>query len=127
MLTYPVFVIAKDDLSIDLIESERKLRGWYEQIDVEDNDLYEGWDAQGIPFKLEWQKDVGVIPKLVSNIPEKDKRREALLTYAKQYGPKAPFVPPDTNDMGQLMQAIKSHVQANKLSFWEKLRRKHKQ
>lgn len=48
---WPVYIIARDDLSFREVLSERDL-DWYECIDIEEG-MYEGWDSSGRHFILE--------------------------------------------------------------------------
>ena len=119
-LTYPVFIQASDDKSIDLIETREKLGHWYEQIDVEDG-LYIGWDSKAIPFTLEWQKEVGSVPRLIRMTAEPENLKQALLTYAQLESRDAPFSVPETSDMVELFRAIDLFRQSRNQNIWSKV------
>jgi hypothetical protein len=112
---YPLFILAKDDLSMDMIIDSKQLEGWYEQPDIEEG-LYMGWDMLGYPLKIMWDLKIGPKVEIIQDNPELDKLREAILNYVKLYRPKVPFVysgPKD--DVVALYKAVEEHINTDRL------------
>jgi hypothetical protein len=61
-VTYPLFVLEKDDQSMRAIESQDRILSWHEAIDIE-NDEYVFWDAtgSGVQIKIAGNNVVSVI------------------------------------------------------------------
>jgi hypothetical protein len=91
-----------------LIESESKLEYHLEVIDIENNE-YIGWDKEGKPIEL--YLDNGKIRvRSQSEIPEKEKLKEALLNYAKIRNPKKEFKDQGW-DVVELFQKVEKHIE----------------
>jgi hypothetical protein len=108
-VTFPVFILAKDDLSMDMVTEPKDLN-WYEKPDINDG-LYEGWDVNGYLLKISWDKRLGPIVTVCNNEPQIEKLQEAIYDYAKRYNAQESFVySGPSNDVVALFKAVEAHV-----------------
>lgn len=113
---YPLFIIVKDELRVDIVTTPKDLN-CYERIDIEEG-LYAGWDKKGYPIKISWQHKVGPKVEITQEISQVDKLRETILTYAKCTRPKVPFVYSCSQDnIVELFKAAEEHIKAGRKSF----------
>lgn len=64
----PLFIIARDDLSLYFLPSLERLLYHVEQQDIEDL-LYEGWDSTGLHFEVHWVPQTsGIVAAPISEI-----------------------------------------------------------
>lgn len=122
-LTYPLFIMATDDKSIKKFDSWDKLKNWYEQIDIEEG-LFLGWDLNGYPFKLVWDKSQSsAMIETTGELSEIDQLRNAIRDYARDYRPKAPFDYSGSNVV-ELFKTVEDHINQGKLSYKIKMKLK---
>ena len=113
---YPVFILANDDLSINMIMDPKQLSGWYEKIDVEEG-LYRGWDVNGYPLRVLWDPAVGTKVEICGDFPQEDKLREAILDFAKIYRSKISFVYSGPEDnIVELFKTVEEHIKPKTLT-----------
>jgi len=117
-MKYPVFGQDRDRWMF-MISSESEL-GSLEAIDIEGKE-YTGWNVAGIP--VEFFLDKGNIKiKPLSEVPQIEEAKKAILNYAAIAKPKVPFNyygPED--DMVGLFKAVEQHIKSGSLK--EKIKR----
>lgn len=114
-IKYPIFILS-DDRSVELIEEVEKLNIEFEIYDVEKGE-YSGWDVDGYPLKLIWDEKIGAKPELISELPQKDKLRNAILDYLKLYGDEKKFVYREQgNNTIELFREIENSVKEIELA-----------
>ena len=117
--TYPVFLKDRDSW-IFTIRSQPELESYLESIDVEDQE-YAGWDKHGYPVQPILNS--GKIElKVLTNTPEPDSLRVAILRYAQVVRPK--IVLPDSAvhlDTEALFELVERLIKANRP--WHRIKR----
>ena len=119
-IQFPIFILAKDDLSINMISDSRQLSRWYEEIDVKNNE-YSGWDSNGYSLTVLWNSNIGTTVEIADETSQMDKLREAIFNYAKLRRPKIPFAYPDPKNIVELFKAAQIHIK--KGNFIQKIKR----
>ena len=106
---YPIFVLVTDDETLEMLTNSTELNR-YERIDI-NNNLYRGWDVNGYPLKMLWDKKKGPMVEISKEEPEKERLKEEIYRYSKYYNEQKPFVysgPKD--DAVELFRAVERHV-----------------
>jgi|GEM_PF-2344635 len=116
-IAYPIFVRAKDDLMVEMIESPRDL-GRYDYIDVEDG-LFAGWDVNGVPFQLRIDEGKTSVRAISYERREPQELRKAILQDAQLARPESPFDESGTEgDVVQLYRAVRAHIRQGRFRRW---------
>lgn len=111
MIDYPLFIIAKDDLSMEMIKDPKQLSVEFEKYDIQDG-LYSGWDVKGVPIVLAWDRGVKLIVK--DETPQLDGLKNSILEYAKNYRQDAVFVyNVNSDDIVVLFEAVERFISGN--------------
>jgi len=105
---YPIFVTAKDDPMVEIIQEAKELRK-YDDIDIE-QDLFFGWDSDGVPLEFYIdRKEVKV--RTASAERRLYELRNAILNYVKLAAPKVSFAYSGPEDnMVELFKAVEEHI-----------------
>ena len=110
-MKYPVFLQDRDKW-VYIIESESGL-SFLEAIDIE-NKEYIGWNVTGVPIDLYLDKGE-IIIRTLSEMPQLEKLKKAILDYASIVNPKIPFsYYGNENDITDLFRAAERHRKTNK-------------
>jgi len=111
-MTYPVFGQDRDKWMF-MINSESDLDS-LEAIDIEGRE-YTGWDVKGIP--IDFYLDKGKIRiKSLSEIPQLERVKKAILDYAAVAKPRVPFNYSGSEDnIIDLFKAVEQHIKSGGL------------
>ena len=119
-ITYPLFIQAKDDLSIIMINKVKELYQ-FEREDIK-NGMYRGWDLQGFPLILTSDNKNDVQIKIIKETKEYGNLIKVLVEYAKTYSnyyrPNTPFSFEGLEDNPvRLMEAVTKHIKGRKFKY----------
>lgn len=112
MITYPIFGQDRDKWMF-MIDSESGLN-YLEAIDIEGKE-YIGWDVRGIPIDF-YLDNEEIKVRSLSEEPQVERLKQAILDYAATARPKVPFNPSGLEDnVIGLFKAVEEHVERGSL------------
>jgi hypothetical protein len=105
---FPIYLRNKDDAELKKFASENEVRGYVEDVDVENRE-YEGWDNSGCRVTLELDQTRALIVKTHAVPLARDQALQAFAAFAAAEGTE--FTRPDTEaDLRTIFDKLMSAI-----------------
>ena len=105
---FPIYLRNKDHAELKKFASENEVRGYVEDVDVENRE-YEGWDNNGYPVTLELDQTRALIVKTHTGPSARDQALQAFADFATAEG--SEFTPADTEaDLQTIFDKLMSAI-----------------